>query len=237
MGIRFWKRIRLSRLVTLNLSKNAISVSLGPRGAHYTAGTKGKRLTVGIPGTGLFYTAKTHGRTKDSGSDASIGPRCSAGSSSQLAESARKVSRKKKQAALECYEAALRDLTHGTEQTALERLRAASGLPDAAFLAGVIVLRLEKPSEEAEKLFSHALNSSDIGSLCPPGVLQVPLGLTMKDGNTVLLPWDSAGAEVGLGIAEHRLGNCEQARARIEEVLLRDARYEYLRAVCESMVE
>jgi Protein of unknown function (DUF4236) len=34
------------------------SVSFGTRGFHYTVGTQGQRVTVGIPGTGLFWTKK-----------------------------------------------------------------------------------------------------------------------------------------------------------------------------------
>ncbi|MBW1717377.1 MAG: DUF4236 domain-containing protein, partial [Deltaproteobacteria bacterium] len=34
-----------------------MSLSFGPRGAKFTTGPRGKRATVGIPGTGLFYTS------------------------------------------------------------------------------------------------------------------------------------------------------------------------------------
>ena len=133
------------------------------------------------------------------------------------------------------YASALVDLLHGSEQDALERLRVASGLPDAAFLAGVIVLRLEKQPEEAEKLLSYAVRSAAIGDLRPSGVFEIPLNLVIANGDSVPLPWDSAGAEVALGVAEYRLGKGEQALARIRKVLDMDPRYENLRIVYESL--
>ena len=56
MGFRFWKRVKVAKGVSLNLSKSGGSVSFGPRGAKLTVGSRGKRATVGIPGSGIFYT-------------------------------------------------------------------------------------------------------------------------------------------------------------------------------------
>jgi hypothetical protein len=56
MSFRFWRRIRIAPGVTLNLSKLGGSLSFGGRGAHFTVGPHGKRVTAGISGTGLFYT-------------------------------------------------------------------------------------------------------------------------------------------------------------------------------------
>lgn len=58
MGLRFWRRVRVLPGVTLNVTRNGpTSVSLGTRGAHWTVSRIGPpRATVGLPGTGLFYT-------------------------------------------------------------------------------------------------------------------------------------------------------------------------------------
>lgn len=40
----------------VNLSKSGASVSIGRRGAWYTIGPRVQRVTVGAPGTGLFWT-------------------------------------------------------------------------------------------------------------------------------------------------------------------------------------
>lgn len=58
MATRFWKRIRILPGVTLNLSKGAVSISLGPPGLKFTFGTAGTTKTVGGWGTGLFWTKR-----------------------------------------------------------------------------------------------------------------------------------------------------------------------------------
>ena len=54
--IRFWRRIRIAPGLRVNLSKSGASVSIGRRGAWYTLGPRSQRMTVGAPGTGLFWT-------------------------------------------------------------------------------------------------------------------------------------------------------------------------------------
>ena len=58
MTIRFFKRVKIFPGLTVNLSKNNVSVSAGPRGARFTTGTAGNRVTAGLTGTGLYYTQK-----------------------------------------------------------------------------------------------------------------------------------------------------------------------------------
>jgi hypothetical protein len=55
MGLRFQKRIRLFKGLTLNLSKTGASFSLGGRGARVNIRGNKVTGTVGIPGTGLSY--------------------------------------------------------------------------------------------------------------------------------------------------------------------------------------
>lgn len=55
---RLFRRVRLAPGVTLNLAKRGPSLSLGVRGAHVTFGRSGIRRTVGLPGTGVFYTSR-----------------------------------------------------------------------------------------------------------------------------------------------------------------------------------
>jgi hypothetical protein len=54
---RFRRTFGLIPGFRLNLGKKSVSVSSGIRGLHYTVGTAGKRLTAGLPGTGLAYTS------------------------------------------------------------------------------------------------------------------------------------------------------------------------------------
>lgn len=57
MGLRFRKSITLCKGVKLNLGKTGMSVSVGGKGYHKTINTQGQVTTsMGIPGTGIYYT-------------------------------------------------------------------------------------------------------------------------------------------------------------------------------------
>jgi hypothetical protein len=58
VGFRFYRRVRLFPGVSVNLSRSGPSLSLGVRGAHVTFGRRGVTRTVGVPGTGVFYTSR-----------------------------------------------------------------------------------------------------------------------------------------------------------------------------------
>ncbi len=58
MGLRFWKRIKILPGVTLNISKSGVSISFGTRGLRYTIGKNRTQTTVGLPGTGIYYTKR-----------------------------------------------------------------------------------------------------------------------------------------------------------------------------------
>ena len=62
MPLRFQRRIRVSPGISLNLNKKSVSASFDRRGAHFTVGPKGRRTTVGLPGTGLYYTTSQKGK-------------------------------------------------------------------------------------------------------------------------------------------------------------------------------
>lgn len=54
---RFRRSFGLVPGVRLNLSRSGPSISLGPRGLHFTIGRHGTRTTVGLPGSGISWTA------------------------------------------------------------------------------------------------------------------------------------------------------------------------------------
>jgi hypothetical protein len=62
MPLRFQRRIRISPGISLNFNKKSASASFGRPGAHITVGPKGRRTTIGLPGTGLSYTGYKPGR-------------------------------------------------------------------------------------------------------------------------------------------------------------------------------
>jgi len=62
MGFRFRRIIRVLPGVRLNLSRSGVSTSVGVRGAHVTLGHGKVRETVGLPGSGMYYTTTQDAR-------------------------------------------------------------------------------------------------------------------------------------------------------------------------------
>lgn len=58
MGLRFYRRIHICPGVGVNLSRSGPSLTFGVRGAHVTLGSRGVTRTVGLPGTGIYYTSR-----------------------------------------------------------------------------------------------------------------------------------------------------------------------------------
>lgn len=61
MGLRLRKSIKLVPGLKLNLSKSDMSLTAGRRGACVNFSSRGTRATVGMPGTGISYSAKLGG--------------------------------------------------------------------------------------------------------------------------------------------------------------------------------
>lgn len=57
-SFRLFRRKQLVPGLRLNVSKSGPSLSFGVRGAHVTVGRRGVTRTVGVPGTGVFYTSR-----------------------------------------------------------------------------------------------------------------------------------------------------------------------------------
>src|SRR5437870_650582 len=57
-SFRLFRRKELVPGLRLNVSKSGPSLSFGVRGAHVTVGRRGVTRTVGVPGTGVFYTSR-----------------------------------------------------------------------------------------------------------------------------------------------------------------------------------
>ncbi len=61
MGLNFRKSITILPGVRLNLSKSGVSASFGKKGIRQSISTTGRaRTTIGIPGTGVYYTKQTN---------------------------------------------------------------------------------------------------------------------------------------------------------------------------------
>ena len=64
-GFRLFRRKKIAPGLTLNLSRSGPSLRIGPRGAGITVGgRRGLRATVGVPGTGIYYTKTAGGHRR-----------------------------------------------------------------------------------------------------------------------------------------------------------------------------
>jgi Flp pilus assembly protein TadD len=151
MSFRFWRRIRIAPGVTLNLSKSTASLSFGPRGAKYTVSPCGNRVTGGLPGTGLFYTVHEPRRAS-----AANAPRVAQRDRLDLGFFQRLFTPADERALVD----GLKALNAGDEGAALAELEKAAGLPDAAWMAGMLRLRREE-FEPARRHLEVALGGLD----------------------------------------------------------------------------
>src|SRR5579859_2556754 len=74
-GFRLFRRKKLAPGLRLNLSRSGPSLRIGPRGAGITVGgRRGLRGTVGVPGTGIYYTKTAGGHRRVRRSTAPLRP-------------------------------------------------------------------------------------------------------------------------------------------------------------------
>lgn len=67
MSLRFRKSINLGGGVRLNFNKKSTGISFGTKGARYSINSNGRKTaSVGIPGTGLYWTQSKGGSSKGS---------------------------------------------------------------------------------------------------------------------------------------------------------------------------
>jgi tetratricopeptide (TPR) repeat protein len=157
MSFRFWRRIRIAPGVTLNLSKSTASLSLGPRGAKYTVSPRGNRATLGLTGTGLFYTVRDskHSPTQRALAAPVRNP-LDLGLIARL-----RLSRNER-----VLVDGLRLLQEQRFDAALPVLESVHGIGDAAWLAGMLRIQQED-YEAARRHLQRALKYREsLGSFC-----------------------------------------------------------------------
>jgi tetratricopeptide (TPR) repeat protein len=189
MGFRFFKRLNITKGVTLNLSKSGGSMSVGPRGAKFTLGPQGARVSLGIPGTGLYYTTnfslgklgKLLGYSSDAKAADTTGtqapteastsapapPASAQAPASAVPEKDRltpdhfdKLSLPDDQKALA---AGCQALANGNEDAAFAQLQQATHLADGAFLAGFLALKKGRLDEAINDLTAAAGQQKELG--------------------------------------------------------------------------
>ncbi len=179
MSLRFWQRIRIAPGVTLNLSKSTASLSFGPPGAKYTVSPRGNRATVGLPGTGLFYTVhQPHGRSAPQGRAAPARDKLDLGFFRRLVTPE----------AERDFVDGMRLVTEGKMTEALPKLEAAAPThPDAAWFAGLIRAKAEDLDRARGHLERALAGLGDLGTLFRKYEVRAEVSLPVADGVTAHL--------------------------------------------------
>ncbi len=200
MGFRFWRRIRIVPGVTLNLSKSGGSLSFGARGAHFTVGPHGKRVTAGIPGTGLFYTSTLPGGKHDGG-DRKISKH-SGDMSAHTAQADRLTfGFFKRLVTLDNEEAFVdgcRELALGGEDKAMTYFQQAVHLADGAYLAGFLALKKGHLDQAEQFLNMAAEKSNRLGHYFSKYGISAALSLPVTDEVSAFVGADMRGVLLGL---------------------------------------
>ncbi len=219
--------------VSVNLSKSGASVSFGVRGAHYTVGPRGRRVTVGLPGTGMYYTAHEGAAPRSSRRAKGVAgaPRAAwdSGSSSALAASAPvapavALGDRPRLGFLRSLivapaerelVAGLRAFASEDRDAALPHLRAAIALPDAAFMAGMILISRDALDEARTDLESALANESALGSMAVKYNAEVSFNLAITPDLTTHLPMTGDGIRLALAEIAQRQGRAGDALAML----------------------
>ena len=116
MGLQFRKRIKICKGVNLNISKTGVGVSVGTKGARYSMHSNGRRTaTVGLPGTGLYYTKNLSNAKKKTTKKDTAATKKNTAAKAKAAEAAaaqQTQELQEAQAAFEQYENYIEVITH-----------------------------------------------------------------------------------------------------------------------------
>ena len=207
MGFRFFRRMNIAPGVRLNFSKSGISPSFGVRGARITLGRGGIRKTVGIPGTGLFYT-------EISGTGIRRGRRRQQAETPpppqhrlDLGFFERLLTPKDERAFVD----GCKEYVAGRASQALVHLRQALHLADGAFLAGFLALEAGRFGEAATYLKQAAARRASLGRHFAKHDLDVQLSLRITEEVIAHITPCRRGTLLGLVEAYQRQGKVKEA--------------------------
>jgi len=212
MSFRFWRRIRIAPGVTLNLSKTGGSLSFGVRGAHFTVGPHGKRVTAGIPGTGLFYTNTLSGNKRGSGKRATSPGSVAARNRLTMGFFKRLVTPDDEEALVD----GCRELALGDEEKAFEYLKQAVHLADGAYLAGFMALKMDRIEEAERYLSSAARDYEKLGRHFNKYGISAELMLQITGEVSAHITCNREGVLLGLVEACQRQGKLDEAMHCLE---------------------
>ncbi|MDP9266349.1 MAG: DUF4236 domain-containing protein [Chloroflexota bacterium] len=234
MGFRFFRRMRLLPGVSVNLSKSGASLSFGVRGAHYTVGPRGRRVTVGLPGTGMYYTAQRGAARPRAGrrpaTHATSGRVSPAEAASVPVAPAVRPEDRLRLGLLRSLVtppeerelvAGLRAFVSGREDEALAHLRGAATLPDAAFMAGMLLVKQGSLDDARSHLDAALAGESALGSVVAKYKADASFNLAVTPELTAHLPLTGDGVRLALAEIDQRQGRAEEAAKLLRDIRAR----------------
>lgn len=216
--------------MTLNFSKSNLSLSLGPRGAKYTISPLGNRTTLGIPGSGLFYTEK-HGRSRSRGPEPLDEPlrRFMAdrprGRGPEPHEDPLDLGILKRMvvpAEERAFVDGLRALREGDEDEALRHFENAKNLPDASWMAGMLRFARNDLAAVEKHLRAALAGGPELGTLCEKYRSNPGIVLTVTDEVEAHVFPRPRGTYLALAEIHQMQGDEEAAREALRKVLDED---------------
>ena len=204
-----------------------MSVSAGPRGLQFTAGTSGTRATVGLPGSGLFYTVHNP-LNKRSSTNRGTRPSENAGKGNHTVSRAQKPSlgffkRMVTPAHEKAFVDGLAALSEGRHDETLRHMESAlqshPSLADAAWLAGLLRLNQEDHGRAAEHFHLAMQHAGQLGQLFDKYQLTPRVSLPVTPEVMAQLPVSQAGALLGLIEALQMQGRQTDALPHLESLL------------------
>jgi len=228
VSYRFFRRVRIAPGLTINLSKSRPSLSVGGRGAHVTlGGSRGRRTTVGVPGTGLFWTS-VHRQATPRRTIA--GPSPAARAHTPVPAPVGGTPRIQQQLSLsffrrlvtpadeQAFVDGLRAMVEGDNVAALAHLRGATHLADGAFVAGCLALQAGALDEAATDLDASVAGSTDLGRTFDHCGIAVTLALHVTDEISAALAPNLESALLALVEAYQHLGRTDDALAGLRRL-------------------
>ena len=234
MSFRFWRRIRIAPGVTLNLSKSVGSLSFGVRGAHFTVGPHGKRVTAGIPGTGLFYTNTLSGNKHSGGTRTTSSNSVAARNSLTMGFFKRLVTPDDEEAFVD----GCRELALGNEDKAFEHLQQAVHLADGAYLSGFMALKMGRIDEAERYLSAAARDYEKLGRHFDKYGIAAEMMLSITDEVAAHITCNREGVLLGLVEDYQRQGRLDEAMHCLETLRrLNPDDVVVLLSMCELLLE
>ncbi len=224
MGLRFFRRVRIAPGIWINLTKTGASLSLGVRGAHVTVGRHGVRRTIGIPGTGLYYTTTSSGRSrarsrKHTTTKRSKDRRAPAPPKPRDPLELSFFDRLLMPGSREHFIDGLRALVRGDRDAALKHLARADRNPDAAFLAGLLLLERGRTADAEASLKLAASRPAKLGRELDRLGVRACVQLAITDELHVELEPSLRGALLALVEVYQRQGRDHEAIAALRRLL------------------